>query len=70
VSTALSDKGLHRGSSCDGMGFVLVATLWTGTSFIGDGADVSEHLWTLTLAVATFMILIYVSSKADQELMN
>jgi len=47
VSLALSPEKLKAGQACDGLGTLLVAVLWT------------EHLWTLTLAVATFMILIY-----------
>lgn len=34
---------------CDGLGVVMVATIF------------SQHLWTLSLAVATFMILVHVS---------
>ncbi|WWD00717.1 hypothetical protein V866_007652 [Kwoniella sp. B9012] len=37
----------HGTVSCDGLGFLLTAILWT------------EHGWTLILAFATFMILIY-----------
>ncbi|WVW78340.1 hypothetical protein I302_100294 [Kwoniella bestiolae CBS 10118] len=37
----------HGTPSCDGLGLLLTAILWT------------EHGWTLILAVATFMILIY-----------
>ncbi|KAK6903606.1 hypothetical protein I203_107111 [Kwoniella mangroviensis CBS 8507] len=37
----------HGTISCDGLGFLLIAILWT------------EHGWTLILAFATFMILIY-----------
>jgi len=57
---ALSPKGLNNGVSCDGLGTVFVATLWTGTSMTVSEL-ISEHLWTLSLAIATFMILIYVS---------
>ncbi|WWC86792.1 uncharacterized protein L201_001671 [Kwoniella dendrophila CBS 6074] len=49
-SVALSGDGsgfAHGSTSCDGLGFMLVTILWT------------EHGWTLILAVATFMILIY-----------
>ncbi|WVQ83169.1 hypothetical protein IAT38_005307 [Cryptococcus sp. DSM 104549] len=52
ISSALtlSDGGKHiaHGTvSCSGLGFMLTSVLWT------------EHLWTVTLAVATYMILIY-----------
>lgn len=53
----LSGHELSAGSeSCDGLGFMLVAVLW------------SEHLWTLTLAFATYLILIYVSALYGAEL--
>lgn len=35
-------------ATCDGLGFVLIAVLWT------------EHVWTLCLAVGTYLILIHV----------
>ncbi|KAK8847503.1 hypothetical protein IAR55_005361 [Kwoniella newhampshirensis] len=38
---------VHGTDACSGLGFLFVTLLWT------------EHLWTLTLAIATFMILIY-----------
>ncbi|WWD21594.1 hypothetical protein CI109_106080 [Kwoniella shandongensis] len=52
IASSLSlapEKGLmaHGTNACSGLGFMFIALLWT------------EHLWTLTLAVATFMILIY-----------
>ncbi|WRT64674.1 uncharacterized protein IL334_001608 [Kwoniella shivajii] len=37
----------HGTASCDGLGFMVTTVLWT------------EHGWTLILAIATFMILIY-----------
>ncbi|OCF33866.1 hypothetical protein I317_01358 [Kwoniella heveanensis CBS 569] len=37
----------HGTTSCSGLGFMLTAILWT------------EHGWTLVLAIATYMILIY-----------
>lgn len=50
TSIVLSGDPLEAGSStCHGLGFSLTAVLWT------------EHLWTLILAIATYMILIYVS---------
>ncbi|KAK4684863.1 hypothetical protein P7C73_g5303, partial [Tremellales sp. Uapishka_1] len=43
-----SNNSLQHGkTSCDGLGVMLVTVLWT------------EHLWTLSLAFATYMILIY-----------
>ena len=30
VSMALSDKGLHPGRACDGLGTMVVATIWSG----------------------------------------
>lgn len=36
-------------ATCDGLGFMLIAVLWT------------EHLWTLCLAIGTYLILIHVS---------
>ncbi|ORX33971.1 hypothetical protein BD324DRAFT_637845 [Kockovaella imperatae] len=47
VSIGLSEGGLKPGTACDGIGVVLVATIW------------SEHMWTLLLALSTYMILIY-----------
>lgn len=45
----LNGKPLVAGTKeCDGLGVVLVATLFT------------QHLWTLSLAAATFMILVHV----------
>jgi len=35
-------------ATCDGLGFVLIAVLWT------------EHVWTLCLAIGTYLILIHV----------
>jgi hypothetical protein len=37
-------------ATCDGLGFMLIAVLWT------------EHLWTLCLAIGTYLILIHVRS--------
>ncbi|KGB80158.1 hypothetical protein CNBG_5996 [Cryptococcus deuterogattii R265] len=48
-SLALTGDGhlmAHATTSCSGLGFMLTAILW------------SEHLWTLLLAFATYMILI------------
>ncbi|ORY30332.1 hypothetical protein BCR39DRAFT_558612 [Naematelia encephala] len=50
IGTAKSVAGdpLRQGSvSCDGLGVMIVTVLWT------------EHLWTLALAFATYMILIH-----------
>ncbi|WWC68056.1 uncharacterized protein I206_101975 [Kwoniella pini CBS 10737] len=41
------ERMAHGSVSCDGLGLLLTTILWT------------EHGWTLILAVATFMILIY-----------
>ncbi|KAJ9103830.1 hypothetical protein QFC21_002292 [Naganishia friedmannii] len=47
-SRKLQGKPFVSGSQgCDGFGLLLVAILWT------------EHIWTFTLAFATYMILIY-----------
>lgn len=35
-------------ATCDGLGFMLIAVLWT------------EHVWTLCLALGTYLILIHV----------
>lgn len=35
-------------ATCDGLGFMLIAVLWT------------EHVWTLCLAIGTYLILIHV----------
>lgn len=35
-------------ATCDGLGFMLITVLWT------------EHVWTLCLAVGTYLILIHV----------
>jgi hypothetical protein len=35
-------------ATCDGLGFVLIAVLWT------------EHMWTLCLALGTYLILCHV----------
>jgi hypothetical protein len=49
TSLVLSGKPLEAGTgACSGLGYCLVVVLWT------------EHLWTLILAIATYMILIYV----------
>jgi hypothetical protein len=41
-------------ATCDGLGFSLIAVLWT------------EHVWTLCLALGTYLILIHVCSDIDR----
>jgi hypothetical protein len=42
-------------ATCDGLGFMLIAVLWT------------EHVWTLCLAIGTYLILIHVRSSASRS---
>ncbi len=72
----LSGHRLKAGTtSCDGLGLVLVAVLWTRELCDDDKESTeygTEHLWTLALASATFMILIHVgfaTVQSEAELM-
>jgi len=52
IGNAMEISPGHRltagSATCDGLGFALIAVLWT------------EHLWTLCLAIGTYLILIHV----------
>src|SRR5947209_4334599 len=52
IGNALEISPGHRltagTATCNGLGFVLIAVLWT------------EHVWTLCLAIGTYLILIHV----------
>ena len=71
VSLALQPEGWEPGQACDGLGVMIVAILWSGTPNDNPGqqasADFAEHLWTLALAIATFLILIHVGRGAGPD---
>ncbi len=50
----LQGHATHAGTQyCDGFGVLLTAVIW------------SEHLWTFSLALATYLILLYVNSPCQ-----
>ncbi|WVN89355.1 uncharacterized protein L203_104578 [Cryptococcus depauperatus CBS 7841] len=60
ISSSLTLEGdghriAHGTRACSGLGLVLIAVLWT------------EHLWTVTLAFATYMMLIHVMTLVLEQ---